>query len=211
MRLSVAAVVAASLLVAGCSSDAGDSEMVRTGQPTITVKEDGTLSANPVPLTLADVQRQPRNSARRAVMEELFWIQWGSWPNIFDGYHPAVRRAIGAPNLTGGLSQLRSQLVSSRIRIVSSRLIGGRASVQLELLSTTAAPSRESFVLHRSGGRWLIVSDTLLERGIKGFVTQRVDGDAAGTKTTRKGTIAGLDAAATYRAAFEKARQATPR
>ena len=178
--------------------------MVRTGKPTVTVRADGTLSANPALLTLDDINRQPVGTPRRAVLEQLFWAQWGSWPDIFEGYAPTIGSVVGRENLTGAYVILRPQLTASKPRFVATRVTGGRAAVHLELLSATGAPNYESFVLRRLRGRWLIISDTLLERGLKTYVTQRFDGDIAGAKPTRRAVLAGIDATARYRAAFDK-------
>lgn len=210
MRGIVATALTGAVLLSGCGTGSDtNSQMVRTGTPKITQRADGKLTREPSPLTLQDVNRVEAG-VRRTVLEELFWAQWGSWPDIADGYHPQVRSAVGRENLTGAYSLLRAQLASSRPRFASVRFARGRATVQLELLTTTGRPSPESFVLRRVGKRWFIVSDTLLERGLKTFVTQRIDGDAAGLKASRKASRAGIEAAARYRAAYAKAANRKP-
>lgn len=203
MRGTVFVLLAVALGTSGCGSG-GNPEMVRTGTPTVTVRADGTLSANPALLTLDDINRQSAGTPRRAVLEQLFWAQWGSWPDIFEGYAPTIGTLVGRENLTGAYAILRAQLTASKPRFVATRVTNGRATIQLELLTATGAPTHETFVLRRLGGRWLIISDTLLERGLKTYVTQRFDGDIATETPTRRAVRAGIEAAARFRAAFDK-------
>lgn len=201
MRGNALAVLAAVLFVIGCGGDSNvDSEMVRTGTPTVEVRPDGTLTANPAPLTLADVEGQPAASARRAVYELLFWGQWGSWPNVLDAYDPEVRATVGTRDLLGAYAVLQPQLVAAQAQIVSAVLRRGRAIVLLELRSTSAR-QRESFLLRRRGASWRILSDTLLERGLRAYVTQRVD---TGPNPSRAAARAGVEAAEKYRALFTR-------
>lgn len=202
MRHSIAVVLAAAVVASGCGSSGGDSKMVRTGKPVVQVKPDGKLSANPAPLTLADVQKQPKDSAEKAMFELLFWAEWGSWPNVVDGYDPSIVASLGLDDITGAYSVLRPQLVAAQPRLLSALRRDGRVAVQIELLTTTSAPMRESFLLRKTDGRWRIVSDTLLERGLVAYVQQRTETDPNAAKASPRGARAGLQAGARYRSAF---------
>ncbi len=173
------AVVVASVCIGGCDTERTDSDrMVRTGAPKVEVGANGRLNANPAPLTLKDLSRFKSGSAEAAVMQLLFWTQWGNLPSIVDAYDPRVVRRLGVSNLTGAYSWLRPQIASSKAQLLLVRRRGTTRFVGIELLSKDADPTRESFLLRRSEGEWRILYDSLLEQALKAHTVARLSGDS---------------------------------
>ena len=179
--------------------------MVRTGQPEVRQLPNGRLDSDPAPLLLKSVEDQPDGSAEQAIIQMLFWAQWGSAPNVVDSYDPAIVAALGLPTLTGSYALLRPQLVASQIRFVEVKKSGRQVFVAVELTSKTLPPARESFLMRRSSRglstvAWRIVYDTLLERGLNSYVqtTEARNPQRPDPQAIRKGE----QAASGYRNAF---------
>jgi hypothetical protein len=169
--LLVVALASASLL-AGCNS--GSEKMVRTGSQPARITADNRLDSDPSPLSLADVARFRAGSPQRAVMQLMFWAQWGNFPAIPDSYDSRVVRRLGIPRITDSYSWLAPSLVSAKPRFVAYRRVGRDAFLGMELLTRQYAPTRDSFVLHPSSAGWKIVWDTLLARSLSGYTTSRL-------------------------------------
>ena len=167
-RLLAAGAVACGLGLAACGGS-GTDQMVRTGTVPIEQKVDGRLAANPSPLTIADVDKQPAKSAQRAVLQLIFWAQWGNLPAVVAGYERRVVDGVGVTSIAGTYDYLRPQLLLSQTRITSTRPSGGGQFVSLELANTSGPPSREGFLMHRRNGAWRVVYDTLLESAVEGY------------------------------------------
>jgi hypothetical protein len=162
------------LALAGCGGSDSD-QMVRSGTPQVEQKADGRLTSTPAPLTVAEVEQQPGDSAQRAVMQAIFWTQWGNLPAVIDLYDDRIVDILGVARITGGYDYLRPELSTARPRVVSTRTDHGGQFVSIELASTRGAPAQEGFLLRRRGGVWRIVYDTLLERAIEGATLARLD------------------------------------
>ncbi len=184
MRRQLCAVaVAVGLLAGGCAgSDSGSDRMTRTGEPNPKVAADGQLASNPAPLTLKALDEFDAGSAQRSVMTLLFWAQWGNLPAVVEAYDPDVRDALGVSAITSSYSWLRGSLLVSQPRLVSVTRTGENVFLGLELRSTTGAPQRESFVMHRDGDQWRVRYDTLLDRGIYGATITRLNPDPSATR-----------------------------
>jgi hypothetical protein len=197
MRLkSLCAIVAAAALLAGCGGDGGSDRMVRTGKSEAKVGPDGRLTSNPDPLTLKDLARFKAGSPDKALMELLFWTQWGNLPSVVDAYDPRIVAAMGVSGITGAYSWLRPQVSTSKARVIQRRRHGSTVFLGVEFL-TKDGPVRESFLLRRRGGQWRILYDTLLERALKGYTETRVSGGAL--KPGHAAVRAGERAAQRYR------------
>ena len=195
------------LCASGCAGDGPDGRqdrIVRTGSEAPQVGTGGQLKAEPGPLTLADLRTQPKGSAMAAVMELWFWGQWGSAPNVVAAYHTDVHTSVGAPNIAGAFSQQRDAMVSSHPRIVEVRRTPLGRFVALEVLTTTNPAARESFLLRRQRGRWVIIHDTLLERAVAGYVQTLVQEriDPSASKPSPRAVRTGSAAARNYRSLF---------
>jgi hypothetical protein len=174
--------------------------MVRSGTTPVVQKADGTLSATPSPLTLRDVGKQPDDSAARAVMQLIFWAQWGNLPAIFNIYDSRIAGTLGVSKIAGSYEYLRPDLLTSRPRIIATQPSGGGEFVSLELTSTRGAPAREGFLLRRRGGAWRVVYDTLLERALNGStIAELAPGDPTPSMSVRR---AAARAAGLYRDAY---------
>jgi hypothetical protein len=198
-ELCVAA-VALAVLVGGCGgSDSGSDRMVRTGEADPKAAADGRLTSNPAPLTLKSLDEVEEGSPEQAVMTLLFWAQWGNIPAVVDAYDPQVIDALGVTAITSAYSWLRSSLVVSQPRLVSVKRTGENTFVGVELRTTTDAPQRESFVMHRVGDEWRVRYDTLLDRGINGAVITRLNPDPTAKRQPDKVLAEAAAAAQTYR------------
>lgn len=175
-RLACALVVAVGTLagLTGCGEDES-----RRPRPEVEVGSNGRLMSAPEPLTLADVNRQPRNSPQQAIWRMLFWAQWGNPTNTLAQYDDLVRRRLGGL-AASTYSWLRPTLVTLRPRLVEVSPAGEGTFVGLELLSDKSPPRRESFLLRRGrDGDWKILYDTFLDRGFVQYVLYSETGSAA--------------------------------
>ena len=177
-REPCAVAVAVAMLVAGCGgSDSGTDRMVRTGEADPKVTAEGKLASNPSPLTLKRLDELDAGSAEQSVMTLFFWAQWGNLPAVVDAYDPAVLDEVGVSAITGSYAWLRPSLLASQPHIISVERGGKNTFVGLELRTTTAAPTRESFIVHRVDGEWRVAYDTLLDRGIHEATIARLNPD----------------------------------
>jgi hypothetical protein len=192
------AVMAFTVALAGCSSDSEGEQMVRTGDARPSQSSDGRLDRDPSPLTLQDVRRFPVESPERAVMQLLFWAQWGSAPNVAAAYDPVITDRLGVTFITAPYAWLRPQLVVSRPRIVSHTANARGEFIGVELASKSYPFQRDSFSLRRgAGGRWFVVYDTLAERGLQAMVTENTAKNPA--KPGHAALAAGKKAAQNFR------------
>jgi hypothetical protein len=191
--------ISLALLWSGCGgankSDAGARPTFGGAQ----LGNDGRLIGDPSPLTVADLDRQPEASPQRAVMETLFWAQWGSTPNVLSMYDPRVRRSLGV-NAASAYAFLRAQLVTSYPRVVAARKGRAGTFVGVEMFSKNTPVRRESFLLEKRGGDWRIVYDTLLDRALVAYIRIRVSGDPTAKKLDPRAAIQAESVARAYRA-----------
>lgn len=199
--LKTTILVAVALALAGCAAKSAEHPGTPiNGSPR--VLPDGRLATNPPPLTLQDVDRRPAASPGHAVMALLFWAQWGSPANIAAAYDPGVEHAIGLTNLLGSWESMRQSILTALPTIVLERVedAGTQASIGLELASTAGPPTRQSFVLRRTAGKWHVVYDTLVERTLPGYVAETLTPNPGAKHVNPAALRAGLARAATYRA-----------
>lgn len=198
-----ALLVAAAIGVAGCGSDSsGTDKMVRTGPTQPQAAADGRLTSNPSPLTLEDLDKLPKASAQLAVMETLFWAQWGNIPALAQAYHPQVVEDVGVSRLTDTYAWLRPQLLRSRMRLISARRNGREVFVAVEMASMDGPPSQDGFVLRQLDGGWRIVYDTLLDRGLSGYVAFLESRNPPDRAPDQAAVRAGQAAARKYRESY---------
>jgi hypothetical protein len=134
------------------------------------IRADGSLSTNPPPLTLADIEKAPPGSATAAVLRLWYWGEWGSVPNILGAYQPAVIRALTAEDVAGAYALWRNSLQTGRPEVISE-LKGPRGSVvELRVRRRDSPPQNYSFTLRRAGKTWYVLYDTLLETAIQSYV-----------------------------------------
>jgi hypothetical protein len=145
----------------------GPDPIVRTGPSPATKQPDGTLSANPVPLTLMDVANERQGSPQQAVLKLLFWAQWGGPPFIAELYDEETLADVGPRRLTREYEALRAELVKLQPEVAFTCHQGDLVFVAIILRSRHSQPRLESFLLRRRVGDWVILSDTLLERELK--------------------------------------------
>lgn len=162
-RLASAAVLGACLVAGllGC----GDQER-RSGGGEVKVGSTGRLLADPEPLTLADVNRQPPSSPERTVWRMIFWAQWGNPANTLAQYDELARDRLGAVS-PSSFDWLRPTLVKVQPRIIEVVPTEEGVFVGLEFLSKILPPKRESLVLRRArDGQWKVLYDTFINSGL---------------------------------------------
>lgn len=130
------------------------------------IREDGSLTATPRPLSLDDVAQAGVDTPSGAVLRLWYWSQWGAFPNVVAAYHPGVVRKVGDEVITRAYGIRRGEMIASRPRILEA--IAGRSAtlVTVEALRKNLPPQRFAFTLRATHGRWHVLFDTLLEAGI---------------------------------------------
>jgi hypothetical protein len=139
--------------------------MVRTVSGSRQITSDGTLVSEPTPLSISDVQRT-KSAPERAVLRLLFLGQWGVLPEVLDVYNQDVVTELGGTRLAEAYGWLRPQLASAAPEIKGTVRKGGHAYVTVELFRQGSPPQGESFDLENADGKWRVVFDTLLARGL---------------------------------------------
>ena len=174
-----------------------------TDEPVTRTRADGSLTSQPDPLSLEDVQKQRRGTPAEAVMKLWYWAQWGSSPNIIAAYHPAVVRRLGSADIAGSYAGQRASLLAAQPRIVN--VVPGRdetSVVTLDALRVNLPPEHYSFTVRKVGTEWFVVFDTLLESGITAYVQFRNTPNPDSKSVPAAAKRAGLAAARSYRVAF---------
>lgn len=199
--LGLAAAPALTVASCGGSETKGDSETANSPGSRAT-RADSRLREAPTPLRRADLRTQRPGTARAAVLNLLYFAQWGSAPNIAAAYDPAIRAAIGVSNIVGTYSQQRAALLTSRPRILESRETRTGSFVAVELLRADASPARHSFSLRRRLGRWRIVHDTLLEGGLENYAASSQSRNPVGQPPDARAASRARELVRTYRGMF---------
>lgn len=139
---------------------------------------DGRLMADPAPLTLKDVDSQPRNSPQQALYRMLFWAQWGNPTKTLASFDEDVLKVLDVSVLST-LGWLRPGLLKLQPRIVEVAPEGKTAFVGVEFLSKLSPRRRESFLFRKGrDGEWKILYDTLLDRGLAQYSLYSETGSA---------------------------------
>jgi len=118
-------------------------------------------------------------------MSLLFYGQWGSTPNVVALYDRRVRRAVPGSLIASAYSFQRLTLAGARPRIVFDRPSGRGRFVGVEMLSKTAPPVRDSFLLRRRRGQWLVAYDTFLDRSLLAYINSREGGESKSDRAKR--------------------------
>jgi hypothetical protein len=124
------------------------------------VRSDGRLAADPAPLNLRDVARQPPGSPSRATYELLLWAQWGNTSGVLGLYDRAERADV----IERDYADLWEVFLVSRPRIERVQQTGSTARVQVVLRTRHAAPRTAQLTLRTTGAGWVVVDETLRAR-----------------------------------------------
>jgi hypothetical protein len=199
-KLLVVSAVTISAIASGCSSDGQSTDnarIVRAGSPAQV--RDGKLTADPSPITFAEITKKGSATPAGAVLAMYFWTQWGSIPNVVAMYDPQVRAALGSATIADAYVDQRAALLATQVvvrDVVRSRL---GTVVTVDGLSKNYPANRDSFLLSRRNGRWYIVQDTVLERGLAAIAGARASRGLTGAAAARRAQTAGAAAARRYR------------
>lgn len=146
------------------------------GTEKVEVRPDGRLLADPPLLSLADVAKTRAGSPEQTVTRLFYYAQWGSLPDLAGLYDPSVLRVVGLDEVTGAYAYARPSLATFRPRVVSTQRAGNRALVNIEVLSKTTPPVRDSLVLRQRDGEWTIAYDSQFDRLLRTYLRYRADG-----------------------------------
>ena len=161
-------------------------------------RPDGSLVADPAPLSLEDLSAVPTGSASEAVLRLWYWAQWGSPPNIIAAYSPEVVSGLGAVNIAGAYSLKRAGMVSSRPRIAGE--VRGDAGPSSRWRRCGATWTGALRLHHGAGGRALgDPFDTLLESGIAAWAQFDAMPDPNAADVPTAAAKAGINAARRFR------------
>jgi hypothetical protein len=155
-------------------------------------------------MSYEEVARAKDGSPERAVLQLMFWGQWGSPQGVLAQYSPRAVRVAGADNIAGIYLANRDYLASTLPRIETIRSVGRRRLVALRLLTLESPPRAESFVLTPSRHGWEILSDSFVESSLAGYVQgvkqkQLHPGAPDDATPDREAVAAGQKALAEYR------------
>lgn len=192
---AVGLVAVAILVLSQVSTGGGDGQ-------TSSASTTGRLSADPEPLSLADVAKQP-DPAARTVLRLWFYGQWGSQANLLSLINPTVRRIVGDGILTNAYSVQRLTFVSSRPKITGIEKTSLGRVVRVATLTKTGPPQLDSFLMKQIKGRWVDMYDTVTDRILQAYGQQLKQPLVPGSaKTpTEKVVRAGQALAASFRKA----------
>ncbi len=163
------------------------------------VRADGTLSVDPVPLTLADLDRYGQDTAARTVFEILFRNQWGMYAGLTDFYPPEIVDVVGREAILGSLRFERPGMLAVAPEISRVQVTGSAVSIELVERRRNAAPQRDRFDLLRIGGRWRVQYDSWMDNGLAAYTQIQAAGGPA-RAASADDVRAGLAAARRYRA-----------
>jgi hypothetical protein len=198
--LVLAVALGVSIIVSGCSGgdeSADTTRIVRTGA-TAEVR-DGKLTADPAPLTFAQIAEAGRTTPAGSVLSLYFWAQWGSIPNVVSMYDPRVRNALGPMRIADAYVDQRVPLLGSQVVIRDTVASPLGTLVTVDAFTKNFPPIHDSFLLTRRNRRWYLVHDTLLERGLAVIVGAQASRGLSGQAAVRRAQTAGAVAARNYR------------
>jgi hypothetical protein len=206
IRFSGLFVLIAALLavvIAGCGSSS-TARITRVGAPLTTQRTDGELVHAPAPLTAAAIDHLVPGSAEEAVMTVWFYGQWGAAPSIYEMYDSYIRHEVTAGVLTSVYAAQRDTMLASLPRLGTVRTTRLGTIVTVELLSASAAPRYESYLLRKSAGAWAIVYDSFFDTALLSYVETQVQDkiDPAATSPSPRAVAAGEAAAKAFRIGF---------
>jgi hypothetical protein len=170
----------------GCGGDDDESAARDEGAPSISEK---------------DVARLPRNSPQRAFLDLWHQAQLGNALDLVVHYHPRVRAALSPSKIAGVYSQQRTYITRARPRVRMVRKKSTGTLVAVKLVSEGDPPIFDTFILRRRAGRWVVIYDTFLERGLNNFTQSQIDTAPAKSPSARA-RRAGEAAARRYRDLF---------
>ena len=168
IRILATGAAVALFAMAGCGGD--DGKVSRTGPSKPEELSNGQLDRRPTPLRIEDVANAKPGSPERAVLEVMFWGQWGSPQGVLAQYSPRVVRATGAQNIAGIYESNRDYLASTLAQVETTKAVGRRRVVALRLLTEESPPRAESFLLTPAKDGWRIIYDSFVENSLAGYV-----------------------------------------
>lgn len=144
-----------------------------TAEPPVSTLEDGRLSIDPPPVTLADLASESGGTPRLALMRLWFSIQWWDEPAILAAYAPGVVARVDRRTIVGAWALRRGSVLGARLRNVEQTRSRGLTLVTFTRESRTAAPVQESATMALLRGNWRILHDTMLEDALAAYVQSR--------------------------------------
>jgi hypothetical protein len=195
----VAGASSLALIVSGCNSGGSDDSRISRTTASATPASGRVLTADPAPLTPADLKKVGVDKPAGVVLSAYYWAQWGSLPNVVALYDSRVRDAFGSPGISDAYQDQRDAILHTQPRVKDVTRARRGIVVTVEGWSKGAPPSHDSFLLSRHGGRYYILHDTLLERGLSAVAGARASRNLTGKQAIQAANKAGGAAARRYR------------
>lgn len=130
--------------------------------------EDGRLSIDPPPVSLADVARESGSAPRATLLRLWFSIQWGDEPGILAAYAPTVAKTLGASKVIAAWKSRRGSVIGSRLHIIETTRSRHNAVVTFGRESRSSPPVYESATMVLEADGWRILYDTMLDDALGG-------------------------------------------
>jgi hypothetical protein len=156
-----AGLLLAVVLVSGCG-------VKEPGELPVRTLEDGRLSIDPSPITLADLARRSERTPGAALRRLWFSIQWWDEPGILAAYAPAVANTLGAGRVIEAWEPHRGSLIGSRLHIIETSRNRTSAVVTFTRETRSSPPIYGSATMVREGKDWRILHDTMLDDALGG-------------------------------------------
>jgi hypothetical protein len=190
---------AAGIGIGGCGGE--PSNITRTGSTVLEQRADGSLTRQPDPLSVADLERVPPGSPQATVLRLWFYGQWGSAVNAVRFYDQRVLRAIGHSSAVGAYASQRLGMLDSHPKVRSVTRNPAGTLVKVDMLTISGAPRREFFLLRRQGAGWRIVYDSFLDSALATYVEAQMRPGTAppNAAASRDAIAARIDAVNRYR------------
>jgi hypothetical protein len=119
-----------------------------------------------------DAVRAAPDPEARTVLTLWRYVQLGSWPLVFDQFHPRVVDAVGEADLIGALA-----IQQNNIRALSPHVVDVQDTERGSLVTVEAPEGRPtvtaSFLVRPFRGRYVVVHDTLLGESLGWYVQNR--------------------------------------
>lgn len=152
---SAAILAALCVLAAGCGGD--------DGSPVAAPKEVVSRSdISRAGRTKPAARLQRPESPEATVLLLWRYVQVGTFPLAPSLYHPRVAQRLTASRMVSAFRRQRTAFVGTKPRVLERERTELGELVRVQLSQPGSQPAEESFLLRRTGGRWLIIYDTVL-------------------------------------------------
>lgn len=187
LRVTVV-VLTTAMFLSACGADRTNDE----ADDEVRLAPGGLLADDPEPISPEDIEEFPANSPQATVFRWWSFAQAGSVQNLVRVYDERVINELGADDIAATVARERGTFVSQRPEIDSVEKTPNGTLVTVAVRSKDESPRYESYLLRRTEGDWIIIHDTVLERGYTGLIQSRAENEGASNEeAAAKGQAAG--------------------